>query len=138
MGPHSSECGNPALRIVVAFTSAALQWGRTHLSAETGRVVAHPGGQGAASMGPHSSECGNFNWPPQPVTAEYASMGPHSSECGNLRGPHAINGHGRASMGPHSSECGNCYIKKLSHNTTFVASMGPHSSECGNRSRGHS
>ncbi|SRR5579885_236693 len=82
MGPHSSECGNMP-RSCSSDAAVSLQWGRTHLSAETdcstvkrrrfpslqwGRThlsaetrlrAAAAGRHFLASMGPHSSECGN-------------------------------------------------------------------------------
>src|SRR5579884_1543086 len=58
MGPHSSECGNMP-RSCSSDAAVSLQWGRTHLSAETRLRAAAAGRHFLASMGPHSSECGN-------------------------------------------------------------------------------
>src|SRR5579884_1557845 len=58
MGPHSSECGNMP-RSCSSDAAVSLQWGRTHLSAETLQSVPRILSRHTASMGPHSSECGN-------------------------------------------------------------------------------
>ncbi len=135
-----------------------LQWGRTHLSAETFLAPPRPIAFQDASMGPHSSECGNRRAQAHKARRPTASMGPHSSECGNAPRGAGAGLHAAASMGPHSSECGNhsqtstaaTAVTTLQWGRTHlsaetgislycllqvpVASMGPHSSECGNTS----
>ncbi len=157
MGPHSSECGNVVILPREVHIVEGLQWGRTHLSAETRSGAAHP-----------DRDIGRLQWGRTHLSAETperwgiidvrlpASMGPHSSECGNELNRKSMPQYqislqwGRthlsaetvcveqhcddcdcASMGPHSSECGNAPAEG-DGGPRGGASMGPHSSECGN------
>ncbi len=45
MGPHSSECGNVETPRKSMNDSTGLQWGRTHLSAETPHFAGVPSGR---------------------------------------------------------------------------------------------
>src|SRR5579884_3773143 len=59
MGPHSSECGNASARPSASASAKTLQWGRTHLSAETSIIADVRPPAFKLQWGPHSSECGN-------------------------------------------------------------------------------
>src|SRR5579884_2882194 len=108
MGPHSSECGNLIGAVAHGPVSEELQWGRTHLSAETLRLIAADRIRWALQWGrthlsaetaPLVVNCvaavGPLQWGRTHLSAEtwrkqpdahlraLASMGPHSSECGN-------------------------------------------------------
>src|SRR5581483_6410759 len=82
MGPHSDECG------ILLFQAppkagAALQWGRTLMSAESALRRSIHQGDRRASMGPHSDECGiDLGRRAGRQATGAASMGPHSDECG--------------------------------------------------------
>src|SRR5579884_142093 len=157
MGPHSSECGNLIGAVAHGPVSEELQWGRTHLSAETLRLIAADRIRWALQWGrTHlSAETGRrasatawapkLQWGRTHLSAEtaplvvncVAAVGPlqwgrtHLSAETRRKLGRARLALFPASMGPHSSECGNpTNGGGLSHG--LLASMGPHSSECGN------
>src|SRR5579884_4114263 len=102
MGPHSSECGNDKGGLGMGWRYRRLQWGRTHLSAETGAGRAawparKTGFNGAALILVRKRATA----PTRTLSDHPASMGPHSSECGNgplllRRGRHAYGFNGAA------------------------------------------
>ena len=83
MGPHSFECGiRRRVTNQLPRREPALQWGRTHSSAEYFGGSADGAAVRPASMGPHSFECGIPSSQVQESRDVLASMGPHSFECG--------------------------------------------------------
>ena len=107
MGPRSRERGNALKAGELTREQALLQWGRAHVSAETGTVLRAYVEHAPASMGPRSRERGNPGSCPSQGKRVVASMGPRSRERGN---PVLLNGRGWrgvASMGPRSRERGN-------------------------------
>ncbi len=155
MGPHSSECGNTPTAGAAAFTGV-LQWGRTHLSAETSRGAASNGirsrlqwGRTHLSAETSGRPCHEapkkrqLQWGRTHLSAETrgpalgshagssASMGPHSSECGNFGQATTVTPDGTLQWGRTHLSAETCG-RRRDVPQQVPASMGPHSSECGN------